>query len=133
MSNDREFALHDSKRRELVIEYDDALHTVSPLKLWPWTASARVSPRRLRASVFYTEPPCDDSLHSTRDAYDQFLPSNASNSSTRASFVFDEIASRAYGLFRVPHTLPALKRVASPSDEQSNTRRFHDADVAPMI
>jgi len=66
------------------------------------------------------------------DAYDRLLPSTASISSTRASFAFDEIASRTYGLLRVPHTLPALKRVASPSDEQSNTQRFHDAEVAPM-
>jgi hypothetical protein len=66
------------------------------------------------------------------DAYDRLLPSTASISSTRASFVFDEIASRTYGLLRVPHTLPVLKRVASPSDEQSNTQRFHDAEVAPM-
>jgi len=68
----------------------------------------------------------------TRDAYDWLLPSTASISSTRASFALDEIASRACGLFRFPPAPPALKGVASPSDERSSTQRFHDAVVAPL-
>jgi hypothetical protein len=49
-------------------------------------------------------------LH-TRDAYDRFLPSTASISSTRVSFALDEIASRACGLFRIPHTPPVLEEL----------------------
>lgn len=51
-------------------------------------------------------------MRSTRaDACDRFLPSTASISSTRASFALDEIASRAYGLLRLPYSPPTLEEL----------------------
>jgi len=89
-------------------------------------------PRRPETSAWFACTALQRCLLLTRDAYDWLLPSTASISSTRASFALDEIASRAYGLFRFPPAPPALKGVASPSDERSSTQRFHDAVVAPL-
>jgi len=66
----------------------------------------------------------------TRDAYDRFLPSTASISSTRASFGLDEIASRAHGFFTDSVFAACPGGVASHRSTQSSTQRFHDAEVA---
>jgi len=88
-----------------------------------------VCPWRPRTSARFACPVLRRDLLLTRDAYDRFLPSAASISSTRASFVLDEVAPRSNGIFPVPPRPPALKSCL-PSDERSSTQRFHAAGVA---
>jgi hypothetical protein len=64
-------------------------------------------------------PPCDVACSFTRDAYDRFLPSAASISSTRASFVLDEVAPRPNGILSVP---PKAARPEGVASRRTNDR-----------
>jgi hypothetical protein len=108
------------------VEQHNASHTISPQVL-PRAASARLFPRSLWLACGLTHAVLRRRALLTRDAYDRFLPSAASISSTRASFVLGEVAPRANGIVSVPPVPPVLKGVASPSDERSSTQRFHAA------
>jgi len=86
--------------RAIVNSYLNTTMTRTPFHpgLWPWAASGGC-PQRPRTSAQVSHTALRRCVARTRDAYDRFLPSTASISSTRASFVLDEVAPRSNGIF----------------------------------
>jgi len=61
--------------------------------------------------VRWHTPPCSVACSFTRDAYDRFLPSTASISSTRVSFALDEVCPSLERNLSVPSSPPALQEL----------------------